>query len=277
MQTNEFRPMSVGQIVDQTFRLYRRNFVRFMVIVAIVQVPIALLTLMLNLISRRIVEERSASDAAAAVAISGILIVLFFAMISKSLSNAALLKSVSESYLGRSVTVGQAYRFVLPKLWTLIAASFVVGIVVMFGLALLIVPGVIFSLWFALTTQAIVIENRKSIKGMSRSRSLVSGNLGKVFLMSLVVLLITGIIGGVFGGAGAVLGQLVVKESPTLALLIEQLGSLIGEVLAAPIGASAMILLYYDLRIRKEGFDLEMLAASLSGKEAGANVPTPRP
>ena len=275
MQTNEFRPMSVGQIVDQTFRLYRRNFVRFMVIVAIVQVPIALLTLMLNLISRRIVEERSASDAAAAVAISGILIVLFFAMISKSLSNAALLKSVSESYLGRSVTVGQAYRFVLPKLWTLIAASFVVGIVVMFGLALLIVPGVIFSLWFALTTQAIVIENRKSIKGMSRSRSLVSGNLGKVFLMSLVVLLITGIIGGVFGGAGAVLGQLVVKESPTLALLIEQLGSLIGEVLAAPIGASAMILLYYDLRIRKEGFDLEMLAASLSGKEAGANVPTP--
>ena len=48
MEGHEFRPMDVGQILDRTFRLYRDNFVRFIAIVALVQVPVALLSIGLN-------------------------------------------------------------------------------------------------------------------------------------------------------------------------------------------------------------------------------------
>jgi hypothetical protein len=38
----------------------------------------------------------------------------------------------------------------------------------------------------------------------------------------------------------------------------------LGQILAIPISTAASILLYYDLRIRKEGFDLQMLAQSMT-------------
>jgi hypothetical protein len=56
---------------------------------------------------------------------------------------------------------------------------------------------------------------------------------------------------------------------------VQQLVSIIPQILATPIGASAFILLYYDLRIRKEGFDLEMLARSMSSDtETGGVAPS---
>ena len=60
------------------------------------------------------------------------------------------------------------------------------------------------------------------------------------------------------------------KDSARTPALIQQLFTMAGQVLITPISAAAVILLYYDLRIRKEGFDLEMLAADLSGGSTGA-------
>ena len=51
-----------------------------------------------------------------------------------------------------------------------------------------------------------------------------------------------------------------------------QLASVVGQILVAPIGATAYILLYYDLRIRKEGFDLQMLASSIGSGQGEINV-----
>ena len=114
---------------------------------------------------------------------------------------------------------------------------------------------------------------------MKRSKALVSGNLGKVFLVLLVVLLITWIANWLFGRIGGLIGGQVAESNLSAALLINQVFSLVGQVLVMPISAGAMILLYYDLRIRKEGFDLEMLARSLGSEEAasdaGSGAPTP--
>ena len=68
-----------------------------------------------------------------------------------ALCQAALIKNISELYLGREATVGQSYRYVIPKLLTLIGAGILVTLVVSMGYILLIVPGVIFTLWLALT------------------------------------------------------------------------------------------------------------------------------
>ena len=56
---------------------------------------------------------------------------------------------------------------------------------------------------------------------------------------------------------------------------VNQLFSLAGQILIVPIGAIAYILLYYDLRIRKEGFDLQMLANSIGSDQGEINVNQP--
>jgi len=292
-----FEPMTVGQILDQTFRLYKRNFLRFVAIVAVVQVPLAFISLLLlaPVATNTGFQRQQASAVGSAEPMApgdygtaseaeydlelsfgaiflGAGVAGLIWWLGTTLSNAALIKSVSESYLGGDATVGEAYRFVLPKLWRLVWAGILVGLIVFIGILLLIVPGVILAICLALTTQAIVVEDVTAKGGMSRSMKLASGNRGKVCGLLVLLGIIGAIVGWTFGAAGEALGSLVSAQSGMTAMVISQSSSLIGQVLVAPIGAAAMILLYYDLRIRKEGFDLEMLAKSL-GSSPTATVP----
>ena len=93
----------------------------------------------------------------------------------------------------------------LPKLLTVILASILVGLVAAVGFLLCIVPGVIFMLWFALAIQVIVIEGQGVTASMARSKELVKGNMGKVFLVGLILFLIGLLVGGVATGISIVL------------------------------------------------------------------------
>ncbi len=272
MTTQQFEPMSSGQILDKVFRLYKENFVRFIATVAIIQVPLALLSMIW--VTTVFAQMRTGTPSTAGL-IVGQLVLVFISIVGQSLCNGALMKGVSESYLGNEVTVSESYRFILPKLGTLIWASILVGLVVMVGFILLVVPGVIFMLWYYLVIPAIVLESLKARQGMGRSKLLVKGNLVKVFVIGLVVFLIGLIVGQVFQYVGNILAKAVAGTNTSAITLVVQLTSLVGQVLIMPIGAAAAILLYYDMRIRKEGFDLEMLAQSLGAKGTVSDVEMP--
>jgi len=280
MQAHDFEPMSIGGILDRTFRIYRENFIRFVTIVAVIQVPIGLLMIVSTSGFRKGVPVRQTGDygqvsrdeadpTIALFGAAGMVVTGIIGMFGQVLCRGALTKSVSEFYLGNEISVGQAYQFVLPKFFTLILAGICVVLVVYLGLLLLIVPGIIFGLWFALTTPAIIIENLGATQGMSRSKTLASGNLGKIFSVGFLVLLIAYVLSIVLHyGTSIFIGVLFSGYTP-FALALNHLVSVAGNILVTPIGATAYILLYYDLRIRKEGFDLQMLADSIgSGKSA---------
>lgn len=293
MDAMQFEPMSVGGILDKTFTLYRRNFLRFVTIVAVVQVPVALISLIwLSLLAQGVPAARprtqveasepmpAGTDAAfdpgrdeepsggtMAAFGGGYVVLLLAAIVGNALCQAALARSVAEAYLGNETTVGQTFRFVLPKLLTLIGATLLVGLAVGVGIMLLVVPGVIFGLWLWLTTPSIVMENRGVISGMSRSKALTSGNLGKVFAVGFLATVIGIIITVPISWITAFASGLLFRDNVTLLTFASQFGGLVGKVLAAPIGAAAAILLYYDLRIRKEGFDLQMLAQSMASNQ----------
>ena len=310
MHTHDFEPMSIGGILDRTFRIYRDSFVRFVTIVAVIQVPIALLTLISTSAFQRGVAVRQQTDSgsssqddrlnrepirvggrrartsairqdevdpsAAIFGGLGMVVAGILGLLGQVLCSGALTKSVSESYMGNEITVGQAYRFVLPKFLTLIWAGICVVLVVWLGLLLCVVPGIIFGLWYAVTTPAIVVEDLKASKGMSRSKALASGNLGKIFCIGFLIFLLSLALSMPATSAGAFLGRFVFPNNAMLTIFVNQLFSVVANILVVPIGATAYILLYYDLRIRKEGFDLQMLAESIGSGQGAANVDQPQ-
>jgi membrane-anchored glycerophosphoryl diester phosphodiesterase (GDPDase) len=115
-------------------------------------------------------------------------------------------------------------------------------------------------LWLILTIPIIVIEQLGVGQGMSRSKSLMKGNLGKGFVLFLLVFLMTIILTYGLLGLGVFVAARAGLSGDTAGAAIIQLFTLVGTVLVTPISSAAAILLYYDLRIRKEGFDLEQLA-----------------
>lgn len=258
METS-FEPMSIGRILDQAFRIYKNNFIRFITIVAVIQIPISLLAIL----TQTLFVEQEFADATATMMLGvGGVVVLFLMMLGHTLCSGALTRSVAESYLGNDMSVGQAYRHVLPKFMTLILASILVSLCVGLGFVMLVVPGVIFSLWFALITPAIIMEDLGATAGMSRSRTLVKGNLGKVFVVGLLVFLLMMAITLPFTFAGTLL-PMVLKANSQTKTLISQFFEALGQLISTPIGAITSILLYYDLRIRKEGFDLQMMVENM--------------
>jgi len=260
-----FEPMSIGRILDQAFRIYKNNFIRFITIVAVIQIPISLLAVLTRIL---FVQQEFAGEAVTIMVTLGNLVLIFLMVLGQTLCSGALTRSVAESYLGNDMSVGQAYRHVLPKFLTLILASILVSLCVGVGFLMLVVPGVIFSLWFALTTPAIIMEDLGATRGMSRSRALVKGNLGKVFVVGLLVFLLMMAITLPFGTVGALL-PLVTPNKQT-ALLIGQLFETLGQLISTPVGAITSILLYYDLRIRKEGFDLQMMIENMDLRQNNA-------
>ncbi len=286
METVQFEPMSVGRIFDRAFLIYRNNFLRFITIVAVIEVPLALLSIASSswMETRAPARRSSVSDQTSAqpdarlaarqyvashegpsiLGSVGRLFTILLVLVGNMLCQAALIKNVSEAYLGNEITIGQAYQFALPKAVTLVLAAICVGLVVGLGFLLLVVPGVIFALWYFLTTPAIVVENLSTGAGMSRSKALVAGNLGKVFAVGFLVQVITLIISLPLGYVGGFAGGMLFSSNPALQMFMIHLATTVSQILVAPISAAAFILLYYDLRIRKEGFDLQMLAQSMA-------------
>lgn len=290
MDTMQFEPMSVGRIFDRAFAIYRNNFLRFVTIVALIEVPVALLALATRswtqtvtpVQQRSFMEQMRDRQAGARPApqryngedatprplgVLGGALTTLLRVVGLMLCQAALIKSVSETYLGHEITIGQAYRFALPKALTLLLATICVGLVTMLGFLLLIIPGVIFSLWFSLTVPAIVVENRSVGNGMSRSKALVGGNLGKALAVGLLATLIAIVISVLFLLLGSMVRTMLPPDSATLRPFVNHLGGTISQILTMPISVTASILLYYDLRIRKEGFDLQMLAQSMMAEQ----------
>ena len=112
----------------------------------------------------------------------------------------------------------------------------------------------------SLAAPAIVLEGVSGWGGLKRSWQLTRGLGWRLLGIRLLLLLITAIISGVFSTlltlAGAGLdtnGQFIVSE----------VAGAVVAVFVSPITYIAVTLLYYDTRIRKEGFDIEMLARSL--------------
>jgi hypothetical protein len=169
---------------------------------------------------------------------------------------AALVHNISASYLGEDLTAGQSYARAAPRLLPLLGTQMLSTLVILLGLILLVVPGVIFSLWFLVIAPVVILERKAVTSALGRSRELMRDNLGKGFMLGFVV----GILSAILGFALGLLTSFVPWPHPTINAFVQT----VLQALLLPIQTAPWILLYYDLRIRKEAFDLQMLAETLS-------------
>jgi hypothetical protein len=273
-------PMGIGRILDRTFQLYRGNLATFLTVAAVVQTPLFLATLpFLKALTATVIpmqEELAKAPDADVLAQYFLALGKFWSIsfalsiVAYQLANGALVKCVSDAYLGLEPGVGRAFRVVLPLLPVLIVAALVVLILVFVGFLFCVVPGVIATYMFCVVSQVIVVERAGPLSAVKRSWRLVSGNLGRAFCLSLVVLAISFAVGLLTGAIGQAFRFALGTDSAAYWIVLQLLG-LASRVVTLPIGSAALCLFYYDLRIRKEGFDLEMLARSMRSEAPPAD------
>lgn len=252
-----FEPMTAGVLLDRAFRLYTGNFALMLGITAAAYVPFYLLMLA---IESSIQGSLPAQDGSLATLLFQLLFMILWASIAFPLATGATTYAVSERYLGNEVTIAEALRRGLSHFWPLSIAQITATIRVLCGFLLLIVPGILWMLSYSLIVPAIVIEGQRALPSLRRSRDLIKGYRGKAFCILLVVNLLQVVLAG---GVGLIARMFLNSDAGSGAVINSAVNNLLS-IVFTPLGIIAAILLYYDMRIRKEGFDLEMLNQALA-------------
>jgi len=251
--------------LDRTFTLYRNNFLLFVALAGIPRLP----ALAFGLLQVQSTIGRTAFNFT--LSTIGLLLLTYVAgVIGYLFSQGGSVAAVSELYLGRGITIVQSLRRVWNEIGSLLGVVILNGMVIIVGLIFLIIPGLYMMSRLFVCVPAAVIERKGPVESLSRSMDLTKGFVGRVWV---IILLYFAVAFGFSLIIGIPLGVAAITSANDPAMLrtwssVQVILSSILEVLLTPILLIATSIYYYDLRVRKEGFDLQVMM-----DPDGANVP----
>jgi hypothetical protein len=261
------RPLGVGELLDGTFSTIRRNPRATVGLAALLVTLQQVISLAVQLGTNGLPTQIGVGDETESIealigGFGGITSALVSAVIAAVITG-MLVVVVSEDVLGRRVSAADVWHRIRPRLWRLLLAAAMAGILPYVGLLFLIIPGLILWALWALTTPALVLEGLGPIAALRRSAQLARPALIRVWgvrtLSVLMGLLIQALIALPFGLIAVLIvvaGDGDPGTTATIAILaLDVLGAIVAGMITAPFLAGVLALLYIDRRMRAEGLD----------------------
>lgn len=260
----QVRQLGLGGILDQAIRLLKENFGLLLGIALVLEIPFAVVTgyvtdSFAESIPDEITDENVIAMQQTAAGKAPLMLLMLFlnSYVVIPLTNAAMVFAIAGKYLDTPVSIGQAYKQAFARIFGLIWTWFLLGMAIMGGLFLCIVPGILAAFWFSLATQVVIIERISGFAALKRSRELMKGNIANLFVLGLLIGVISLAI--IFGAAFIPQHDLQV------------FGSAIAQGITTIFGAAVIVVFYFSARCQHEHFDLTLLAQAV-GADAPADA-----
>jgi len=279
MTTPDLRPLSFGELLDRTFSLYRKNFWTFVGIMAIPQVFIVAASVLYQSMQTTAIAVRARAPGMIGVmfgyfAAAMLMTVVYFVVHTIALGATTI--AVSELNLGHPVTIRAAYQRVRKRIGLLFRLIFSIYARV-FGWAITVVlahVAILTILKYSLATPALLIENITAREALKRSRVLTKGQFGRIALAGILTLIVSWVIAFVIQGPFSAAAMLMVVnkvQPPAWLNLLSMIAGGLSGAFAGPFYAIALVLIYYDVRVRKEGYDLQLMVEALEDTAPGVD------
>ncbi|MCB5183331.1 glycerophosphoryl diester phosphodiesterase membrane domain-containing protein [Streptomyces antimicrobicus] len=289
------RPLGLGEILDGAVTTMRTHWRSVLSITLVV----AALVQLVNLLAQKYVfstmelaagAEPSLEDAVSSLSVS--VISGFIQLVGGLVVTAMLTMIFSKAVLGQSSTVAGAWRDARGQLLRLAGLTLLLAVGALVALLVLLLPGILVGsvglavlgglagvllvvwLWikFSLASPALMLERSGVFRAFARSSKLVQGSWWRIFGITVLTGLITGIVSAMIVGPATVLALVLdggasdLAQGPILtswsALIVTAVASVIALTITMPISAGVTVLLYIDQRIRREALDLELARAA---------------
>ncbi|HJY81691.1 MAG TPA: hypothetical protein VKK81_11490 [Candidatus Binatia bacterium] len=244
MATYVLTERSAGELIRAVFSVYFQHFFTIFMAYAVVGLPCAILIAIAQ-------ETLGASW-------MGLLEALY--IVSNTFAAGALTVCVGDICLGRDPSVRRAYQQVGHGLWVkMLATNVMQTVAVSISLILLVIPGFVAAVWFLPASCVVVLEGTWGRAALSRSRRLVAGSFWHivgVWLALFCVIFVVSLMMGMVCGVGAGLTGINSKALLTSVMIVPITALQV-------LGVLGVVFIYYDLRVRKEAYDNQILAADL--------------
>ena len=245
----ELRPLSIGEILDVAIKIYLRNAWTLFRVVLVVVAPVQIVSALIEASAASNGDTTTVSSHDVALGVTAIVAVAILGIVANTVATGASFKAVADAYLGEQPTWRSSLRFA-----------------------------------FAVAVPVLLTEGVKGSKALGRSRQLVRdrwwGTFGVVLLGTILAGVVSAAIGALAGLAGG-----TTDASSVAGFLVNTVSGTLGSMISTPFTAAFVTVLYFDLRVRKEAFDLQLLAERIGltappeggYRPAPGAAPVPRP
>lgn len=267
--TTALRPLSTGELLDRTFSLYRSHFGLFVGIFAVPYLAVfgyQCLGLFFQ----------SPSPQLANVMMTMLwgLGSIFVSLVVSAASTAATVIAVSNLHLERPATIGDSFARIKGQIFGVMRLSLLVSFVSIMACFAFVVPGIILFIMWSLSIPSKILEGRGVLDSMSRSMELTKGSRGRIFVIALLILVLVLAVTWLLQWPILLAAGFSLRGGAQRIAPGWQVASLVaGFVSRSLVGALATIalsLVYYDQRVRKEAFDLQLMMTSLDAPQGSS-------
>jgi hypothetical protein len=282
------RPLGIGELLDVALKIVWRNAGTLVRVVIFVVLPVQVVTALLAAsASPSSLNTRSgsfgvnqqpfsSSDVKALVGYSLVAVVLGF--ISSSLASGACFRAIASAYLGERTDWKSSLTYALKHLHSIMWISFLSSLLAGLALIACVIPGIYLWTTFAVAVPALLSEGVRGSNALGRSRALVKGFWWRVFGVVVLGYLLSSILGGAIEGAVVGLSTVQSGQASVVGVVVNIVAGTVSSVVTTPFAAAFVTVLYFDLRVRKEAFDLQLLAQRIGvDPPVGALLGPPAP
>lgn len=289
---SKIRPMDFGEIFSQSLDVYMSNLGHL-------AIPFILLNIISEIISRTIttlfvvvptlpptptIEQIFAwlAEYVLPLIVSTVVLVII-SMFFMIVAGGTVIKYSSDKFLERETSLSDSFGYASARFLSLAGSAILFALAVVFGLILLIIPGILFAVWFILSSQCVILEDSTAVSSLGRSKYYVEGNWWKTFGVVIVTAIVMGIgyaISAAVNNAILYAFGAIIANQYALSI-ISGIISAIVTAFVYPFWIVVATVTYYDLKARKSGVPAPTTApkparASKMEKncpECGATVP----
>ncbi len=196
-QLSHSKIRGLGELFSDAWRIYIKNIVLFLEVMAVMIVGMLAIILILFIPSIFMLMFSGNGQINQILLILGVILMALavLALIFWSIvGTIAPIIAVKKLIDGRSVTLKQVYVLALHYFWPILGLSILVGFSVFIGLILLIIPGIILAVWFYFSVYVYLDEEKGLTHSMIKSKRLVGDYWWKLFGILILISLLSGVI-----------------------------------------------------------------------------------
>jgi hypothetical protein len=260
----DLRPRGIGEILDAAVSLYRARFARLLLLAAIVVVPVQVVSTLVLLsaqpdsFSPNLTGSTTPqfSGQSPSLQLGALAIVLIITVLSNAFIVALSTRVVADAYTDQGEATTAAARVVSRRFFAIVGAATIVALSQAVGVVACGVGYVLVWVFFAVTVPALILEGARVFTALGRSAALTRSHFFRVLGLLVMAQLLTVVLS--FSFAVAINIWLNHGASVNAAIVAQGIANTVAQCLTIPFTATAIVVMYFDLRIRSEGFDVQL-------------------
>ncbi|MEL6686978.1 MAG: glycerophosphoryl diester phosphodiesterase membrane domain-containing protein [Pseudomonadota bacterium] len=260
-----YNSFDVGRVLDRTFRAVKNNFVSFFLAsILIVGVPLSLISVApFFLDSQAVIDGGVITDETSAFVVIASIVGVVISALAGGILQGSLIYGAIADFNNQRAQLRECLLIGLKYIFPLLGISILMGLGIFLGMILLIIPGLILWMGWAVSVPVLIVENRGVTGSMSRSWDLTRGFKWWILLLFLILTIIGAVIGAVLGFLSVPLSAALAGAGEGLrtALIVNALASSVAQAISAMITASGVAAAYYEIRLVKEGVGADAIAS----------------